>query len=864
MLTALISFEEIMFNNTSPSIKFIKILIITYSCVSFYTRADQEINKIEVIEVTAQKRIQSVNEIPMAISAFNAGQLSEMGIADTTQLANIIPGFNYSNTAFGPPVYTLRGVGFNESSAQATATVGVYIDEIAIPFPIMTKGASLDIERVEILKGPQGTLYGSNATAGAINYIAAKPRDDFDAGVKVTMANFQSFSGEGYVTGALSEGLAARFALKIVNSAKGWQESVSRDDTLGKKDKTAARLTFDYNVSSNTDALLRLSYSEDNSDSLAPQAIEYLPAKAGGAINASHPIFVPILDVNTHPYLFPGNGDNINSADWTADRNPALAHETITVSLAVSHQLSNSMTLKSLTGYSKFKDSGSEYERGGTAGVTAKYIRDLTGGPLDTVMGGTLADFYEGHLHGDYFTIADNEFVPSDYVFQHGSIDSFSQELRITQIQQDVVWIAGLYFSKSKVDYQTTQDWGLATNVNILPTSGFGFNKLRNVVNQQTTTYGAFANADWQIDDNLTVTTGVRYTDDKADYIGCTEDIGGPGVALFNQFFFDGEDSGAKVNGCVTVIDFGMDSQRVGPIIDTLAENSLSWRLAANYELSTNMSVYTSYSRGFKAGSYPSLAAIVSSQLDPVVQERLDAYEVGLKSILAGGQAQFNMSAFYYDYKDKQLLTKKTIPVFKTAFTLGNMDESVVKGLEFDLQWLASENLTINAAVGLLDTEIIKGDGFNQLGQSVDFAGSPLPFSSEFQANILAKYEWSLADSMVGFVAIDSAYASAYNTDFKADVTMTSPVSDFIGSSVEVNIPPQPYEYDERFTQDDYIIVNARVGIDNFSKQWKVYLWVRNLNDEYFVSSVVKNNEMIAAYSGMTRTFGITFEYNAF
>ena len=858
-------------NNTFFSFK-LSILIIIFGYVPLQTSAQQETvakenqdeSKIEIIEVTAQKRTQSINEIPMAITAFNAVQLSEMGIENTTDLATVVPGFNYSNTAFGPPVYTLRGVGFNESSAQATATVGVYIDEISIPFPIMTKGANIDIERVEILKGPQGTLYGSNATAGAINYIAAKPIEDFEAGIKATIASFQTFSGDGYLTGALTEDVNARFAFKITNSGKGWQESVSRDDTLGKQDEIAARLSFDFNFSSDTNALVRFGYSKDLSDSLAPQAIEYLPAKAGGAVNASYPIFEPILDVNTNPHLFPGNGDDISAANWTADRNPALAHQTISISLSLTHQLSNNMTLTALTGYTKFKDNGSEYERGGTEGVTAGYIRNLTGGPLDTLLGGSLANFYEGHLHGDYFTIPDSEYVPSDYVFQHGTIDSISQELRITQIRSDVVWIAGLYYSKSKVDYKTTQDWGLATNVNILPTSGFGFNKLRNVIEQETTTYGIFANADWHIYDDLTITTGLRYTDDTADYAGCTEDIGGPGVALFNQFFFAGEDSGTPVNGCVTVIDFAMDSQRTGRIIDTLAEDSLSWRLAANYKLTPNSSAYASYSRGFKAGSYPSLAAIVSSQLDPVVQEQLDAYEIGIKSLFAEGKAQLNMSTFYYDYQDKQLLTKKTIPVFRTAFTLGNVDESFVKGIELDLKWLPVEGLTIMTAMGLLDTEITRGNGFNQLGQSVDFAGSPLPFSSKFQANILARYEWNISDSLLAFAAMDSAYASAYNTDFKAGVTMTTQVSDFIGSPVEVNIPPQPYEYDDRFTQDNYTIVNARLGIENTNEQWKVYIWVKNLNDEYFVTSVVKNNEMVAAYSGMTRTFGVTFEYSAF
>jgi len=162
------------------------------SAISFSTSAQAQ--KLEEVIVTAQKRAQSVNDIPMSISTISGDQMLEMGIQDTTDLAATIPGFNYSDTAFGPPVYTLRGVGFNESSPQATSTVGVYIDQIAIPFPIMTKGAMIDVDRVEVLKGPQGTLYGRNSTGGAINYIATKPTDQFEAGVIASYGRYETAS----------------------------------------------------------------------------------------------------------------------------------------------------------------------------------------------------------------------------------------------------------------------------------------------------------------------------------------------------------------------------------------------------------------------------------------------------------------------------------------------------------------------------------------------------------------------------------------------------------------------------------------------------------------------------------------------
>jgi len=258
------------------------------------------------------------------------------------------------------------------------------------------------------------------------------------------------------------------------------------------------------------------------------------------------------------------------------------------------------------------------------------------------------------------------------------------------------------------------------------------------------------------------------------------------------------------------------------------------------------------------------LAAITIDQLEPVVQERLDAYEVGFKMMLDDGSAQFNGSVFYYDYKDKQLLTKRAIPIFKTAFTLGNMDKSEVKGIEFDLFWLATDGLTISAAVGWLDTEITDGQGFNQAGESLDFEGSELPFASTVQANLTAKYEWEISVGYEMFVAMDMSYIGDFNTDFEGKGNETLQVSLLEGTPVEVNIPPQPYRYDSRFTQDSYTLVNVRVGIVNFEENWQIYAWVKNVGDEYYNNSIVKNAEMIASYAGMTRTFGVTFEYSYF
>lgn len=438
----------------------------------------------------------------------------------------------------------------------------------------------------------------------------------------------------------------------------------------------------------------------------------------------------------------------------------------------------------------------------------------------------------------------------------------------MTQSLDNMIWIAGLYYSDSDVDYQTQQDFGIGSNVNILPLPGYGFSMVENDINQKTSTIAAFASIDWLLSDDLTLTTALRYSSDKAEYAGCSRDVDGGIRATFNTFFYGGNDSGItagdgyNAGDCATVTNFGTAEQKSDIFKDVLKEDSLSWRLAANYEITNNISVYLSNSRGFKSGSYPSLSALTDQQLLPVVQEQLDAFEIGFKSVLADNTLRLNGAAYYYDYTDKQLLTKKVIPIFRTAFTLGNVDKSKVTGVEFDAQWLATDNLTISAAVGILDSEITEGTGFDQLGRNIDLAGSPLPFAADVQANVTAKYEWEISGGMLGFIAADVSYTSESHSDFESKASMSLPVSDFAGMPYEVVIEAAPYEFDKRFINPSYTLVNARIGVE--TENWKAYLWSRNLTDKYYSTTTLKNVEMFAKYPGMGVTYGVNVEYNWF
>src|ERR1700689_2880634 len=137
-------------------------------------------SELPEIMVTAEKRSERLNDVPLSITALSDDQMSKQGIDDVADLQKVVPGFSYRLSQNGTPILQIRGIGFYDEQVAVSPTVTVYVDQVPLPYGRMIEGASLDLERVEVLKGPQGTLFGQNSTAGAINYIAAKPTSSFE------------------------------------------------------------------------------------------------------------------------------------------------------------------------------------------------------------------------------------------------------------------------------------------------------------------------------------------------------------------------------------------------------------------------------------------------------------------------------------------------------------------------------------------------------------------------------------------------------------------------------------------------------------------------------------------------------------
>lgn len=335
-------------------------------------------NETGDIIVTAQRRNQTLTQVGLSITAVDGETLAERNITQAEDLAKLVPGLSVSDSGFSTPIYTLRGVGVNEPSAGSSSSVAVYVDEVPLAYPVLTQGAAFDLQRVEVLKGPQGTLYGQNSTGGAINYIANKPTNTFEAGVTGTIGRFTRGQVEGYVSGPISDTLKARVAGRFA-FGDDWQRSITRQDGLGRIENYTGRAIVEWQPSSAFRATLNVNGWVDKSDTAAAQLVAVFPgtlARVDRGIVVVDAAGAPVIGANglvvTRPALLPGN--NARNADW--DPGVALTRDDRFVqgSLRLDLDLADRVTLTSITSYADF-------DRKSVPISTASVFRPCIGAP---------------------------------------------------------------------------------------------------------------------------------------------------------------------------------------------------------------------------------------------------------------------------------------------------------------------------------------------------------------------------------------------------------------------------------------------------------------------------------------------------
>ena len=644
------------------------------------------------IVVTAQKRQESINKVGMSITAATGDDLVKLGVSDTAQLTKIIPGFRFNVTAYGSPVYTIRGVGYQESSLAAGPAVSVYVDEVPLPFSAQTIGAALDLERVEVLKGPQGTLFGGNSTGGAINYIAAKPTDEFKAGGSFSYGRFNSADLNGYVSGPLTYTLSARATMRLVRS-NDWQKSITRSDTNGERNQIFGRLLLNWKPVDGLRVSLNFNGWRDHSESQAPQIVAQQSALGDPAL--LDPAFVAA----------PFPGANARAADWDAGKSYRNNNRFYQASGKIEYDLSDAVTLTSITSYQDYK----RYQ------------------PLD--VDGTAAEAF--------------------FILNTGGIKSFFQEVRLSgEIGGNGHWLLGANYQKDSILDDTLIRLTQSSQRAIALSS-------RNRNRQKVETKAVYANADYEIIPSVKLNGGIRYTKADRSFSGCTLDSGDGTFAA---------SIGGQPGQCISFRNDGTQ----GLIDSQLNQDNISWRAGIDFEPANGTLLYANVSRGYKAGSYPQLTIFVAPQARSVTQESLLAYEAGFKLSLLNRTLQLNGAAFYYDYSDKQVRGATFIPPIGVLETLLNIPKSRVTGFELSANWQPISGLRISPAVSYVNSKVTK-TFVNLVGNDSlsDFKGQAFPNTPKWSGSVDGEYRWNLNGNLEAFVGSTVSFQSKTTGAFK-------------------------------------------------------------------------------------------------
>ncbi|HKX23475.1 MAG TPA: TonB-dependent receptor [Rhizorhapis sp.] len=730
------------------------------------------------IIVTAQKRSERLNDVPLSISAATGEQLSRAGVTSPSDLAKVVTGFSYQPSNYGAPVYSIRGIGFFDNTTAVSPTVSVYVDQVPLPYLVMTPGATLDLERVEVLKGPQGTLFGQNSTGGAINFIAAKPTDELSFGGSAEYARFDQVNLEAFVSGPISEKLKVRLAARTEQGG-AWQKSVTRPgDELGDRNFTSGRLILDWNP----DEVARLQFSAsgwiDKSETRAAQYRRYSPTSQN------------YRDPEAILTATPPAPDDNRFADWDPDRTLRQDNKFAQFSLRGEFDLSDEVTLTTITAYS-----------------ILDYLSpvDSDGTQLTNLYGVTDAD-----------------------------METFSQEVRLAgnSAEGKLKWMLGGNYSYDDTT-ESRFNATIATNNGVGP---FRWNEFVVNNNVEVNTIAAFGSLEYQFTDTLSAQGSVRYTSQQRAAEGCLADSGNGQLArAFSAISRVPLGPGECVTLQSPVPPGPPPFTPVGGFLKSrLDEDNVSWRGNLSWKPNSDVHIYANVTKGYKAGSFSSLPLVFSGQYEPVPQEALLAYEAGFKLSALDRTVQLSGAAFYYDYKDKQILGYVLTP-FGNLPGLVTVPKSRVAGGEVNLNWRPVEGLALNGSATYVNSKV-RGDYITRdpFSVPININGFAFPNTPKWQLTGDAEYSFPVSAGLKAFVGSNVSYRSS---------------------------SPATFGGGDEFILPNYTLVDLRAGVESADGRWSAQIWGRNVFDKFYTINAAHVIDTVTRVAGKPATYGIKLSY---
>jgi iron complex outermembrane receptor protein len=695
--------------------------------------AEYETGALEEVMVTAQRREQNLQDVPVSVTAITAKDLELKQINNIRDLQYQVPNISLATntgTASGARVF-LRGIGEDESRVSADPAVGIYVDGIYIGRQVGAMLDLLDLERIEVLRGPQGTLYGRNTNAGAIKLISVKPQNENTFEVKLTAGTDSLFNAKATGNWAFSESTAVRASF-ITKNRDGFHDLNPNGDfanqgrEVGDIETRAFRIAFAHDFGNSWRANLAFDYTQDDSDPIPDSAAP---------------------------------GDDADNNLFTIEPLPGTVCNELT---PVTFQ-----PMGCFLGYS------SEVEQWGVNLSITGEIGDFDFTSLTGLR--EMEDHLASRIGFPYF--------------QHTDQEQFSQEFTLaSNFDGAFDFLGGLFYYTEDVVGDTTFIFDF-----ILPVD--------------TEALAAFFNGTYEFNDQWTLTAGVRYTEEEKNLDAANLTFGAPFARKDSANF-----------------------------------NLWTYKLALDYKINDEVMAFTSYSTGFKSGGWSPDCFSVTACFQPVTEEKLDSFELGLRTDLANDTVRLNVTYFSNQYDGLQI--GATVPGL--GFTRFNVGESEIQGVEVEMDWQATENLRIFGNIGLLDAKytsvtLSQAGGLTNSGAACPGGIVTIKCALGLELKNAPEYKGSVGG--VYKMMLSGGNFLTFGGDLSFEDTSWSLVA---------NGPPHALT-------DVDAIINARITYGSGDGKWEAALWGRNLTDEEYSRSATANS--FTQYASAPLQLGVDFRY---
>jgi iron complex outermembrane recepter protein len=674
---------------------------------SYAQSAAEDDGGIADIVVTAQKKSENLQDVPISVAAVTGEMVADMHAATLQGLQGVVPNVeigNFSNTP-NTAVFTIRGIGVIEPDPYAGNTVGIVTDGVPQYFSMGALLDLYDVERIEILRGPQGTLFGANTTGGVVNVVNAQPEIGALKGkLDLSYGNYDHLTSGGVINAPLGENLAARLTISH-DRRKGWVTNVVDGSDMGKRDVTIFRGAIKYAPSSDVDMILSGEY--DRARNGAPVVVAGdLPGEAE---------FVPagFRGMYVSPCLPAGSRCRAPKKYFSANDGGARGE--------ILDQSDMDTYRASLT--SNFRNTA---------------IGDIT----------SITSYRDFNL----FEFTDQDGTPVFLIDTRRQTKGwqFSQEVRTDiEVSDSIDLLLGGFYMKTHYNHfqhLRIEFGGGVTYDPVLNTVTKGLPGLfqRNLQDQDNHSISGFAQTYVRLSDQLKLQAGIRYSYEKTRMEASTAtSLSTTGVSTFDGTSPDGTPN----------TNLGI----VAPPIGKKSWNNVGWKLGLDYKATDDVLLYTYWARGFKSGGFTGRIG-VPSDLGPYEPEKIDTFEIGLKADFLDNRLRTNLSAFYTNYRDMQLAQIYFIGTVQ-GNTILNAASSTIKGFEAEITAVPTKGLTLTASFAYLSAKYKNFLFLEPNGSVTDLRGERLQNAPKWSGALGFNYEFPIS-GMEGRIGATYTFAS--------------------------------------------------------------------------------------------------------